>query len=86
MPSPIKLRTDYSPAQLRTLAKSAKTNCQSRRLLSLAAVLDGMSRTDAARICGSCPGYAPPGREFSRFSFLSVEGGFEEVRGVLAGP
>ena len=26
MPSPIKLRTDYSPAQLRTLAKSAKTN------------------------------------------------------------
>jgi len=43
MPSPAKLRTDYSPAQLRTLAKSAKTNSQSRRLLSLAAVLDGMS-------------------------------------------
>ena len=52
MPSPIKLRTDYSPAQLRTLAKSAKTNSQGRRLLSLAAVLDGMNRTDAARIGG----------------------------------
>ena len=52
MPSPIKMRTDYSPSQLRVLAKSAKTNSQSRRLLSLAAVLDGMSRTDAARIGG----------------------------------
>ena len=52
MPSPIKMRTDYSPAQLRALAKSAKSNSQSRRLLSLAAVLDGMNRTDAARIGG----------------------------------
>ena len=42
MPSPIKMRTDYSAPQLRVLAKSAKTNSQSRRLLSLAAVLDGM--------------------------------------------
>ena len=41
MPSPIKMRTDYSAPQLRVLAKSAKTNSQSRRLLSLAAVLDG---------------------------------------------
>jgi hypothetical protein len=52
MPSPIKMRTDYSPAQLRALAKSAKANSQSQRLLSLAAVLDGMNRTDAARIGG----------------------------------
>ena len=50
MPSPIKMRTDYSAPQLRVLAKNAKTNSQSRRLLSLAAVLDGMNRTDAARI------------------------------------
>ena len=53
MPSPIKMRIDYSPSQPRVLAKSAKTNCQSRRLLSLAAVLDGMRRTDAARIGGT---------------------------------
>ena len=52
MPSPIKMRTDYSAPQLRVLAKSAKTNSQSRRMLSLAAVLDGMNRTDAARIGG----------------------------------
>src|ERR1700729_2547125 len=32
------------------------------------------------RLCGSCPSFAPPGREFSRFSFLSVEGGFDDVR------
>ena len=52
MPPPFKMRIDYFPAQLRVLAKSAKTNSQSRRLLSLAAVLDGMNRTDAARIGG----------------------------------
>ena len=37
------------------------------------------------RLCGSCPGFAPPGREFSRVSFLSVEGGFDDVRDVLSG-
>ena len=31
------------------------------------------------------PGFAPPGREFSRFSFLSVEGGMDDVRDVLSG-
>src|SRR5580692_8968932 len=36
------------------------------------------------RLCGSCPVFAPPGREFSRFSFLSVEGGFDEVREVFS--
>mgnify|MGYP006283670849 CR=1 FL=1 len=52
MPSPLSLRTDYSPPDLRPLAKKTKDNKQSRRLLSLAAVLDGMNRTDAARIGG----------------------------------
>jgi len=37
---------------LRSLAKKAKDTNQSRRLLSLTAVLDGMNRTDAARIGG----------------------------------
>src|SRR5665811_2107860 len=37
------------------------------------------------RLCGSCPGFAPPGREFSRFSFLSVEGGLDDVREFLSG-
>lgn len=52
MGSPVKLRTDYSPARLRQLAKQSKDSNQSRRLLSLAAILDGMSRADAARIGG----------------------------------
>ena len=50
MPAAIVLRTDFSAAKLRRLAKASRDNNQSRRLLSLAAVLDGMSRTDAARI------------------------------------
>ncbi len=46
------LRTDFSAGELRRLAKRSQDNNQSRRLLSLAAVLDGMTRTDAARIGG----------------------------------
>ena len=38
--------------ELRRLAAATKNANQSRRLLSLAAVLDGMNRTDAARIGG----------------------------------
>lgn len=49
---PVRLRTDHSPARLRHLAKQSKDSNQSRRLLSLAAILDGMSRADAARIGG----------------------------------
>jgi transposase len=52
MPSAVKLRTDYSAKELRKLAKRVKDNNQARRLLSLAAVLDGMNREDAARIGG----------------------------------
>ncbi len=52
MPASVNLRTDYSAEELRRLAKNAKTISQGRRLLSLAAVLDGMSRADAARIGG----------------------------------
>ena len=52
MPLAVKLRTDYSAKELRGLAKRVRDNNQSRRLLSLAAVLDGMSREDAARIGG----------------------------------
>ena len=52
MPAAVALRTDISAAELRRLAKRSRHNNQSRRLLSLAAVLDGMSREDAARIGG----------------------------------
>jgi transposase len=52
MASAVKLREDYSAAELRRLAATTKNANQSRRLLSLAAVLDGMDRTQAARIGG----------------------------------
>ena len=52
MPSAVPLRTDFSAHELRCLAKQSRDNNQSRRLLSLAAVLDGMSRDDVTRIGG----------------------------------
>jgi transposase len=52
MPATVKIRTDYSSRELRRLAASSKDANRSRRLLSLAAVLDGMSREEAARIGG----------------------------------
>ncbi len=52
MGTAVKMRMDYSAAELRRLAKVSKDANQSRRLLSLAAVADGMSREDAARIGG----------------------------------
>ncbi len=48
----MKVRADFSAAELRRLATASKHANQSRRLLSLAAVLDGMSRAEAARIGG----------------------------------
>ncbi len=52
MAAAVKLRTDYSASDLRRLAAASKHANQSRRLLSLAAVLDGMDREQAARIGG----------------------------------
>ena len=52
MPAALNLRTDFSAVELRRLASVTKNANQSRRLLSLAAVLDGMNRADAARMGG----------------------------------
>ena len=52
MPSAICVRTDFSASELRRLAAATKNANQSRRRLSIAAVLDGMNRTEAARIGG----------------------------------
>ncbi len=52
MPAAVRLRTDFSASELRRLAAATKNANQSRRLLSLAAVLDGMSRIQAACIGG----------------------------------
>lgn len=52
MGSAVKLRRDYSAEELRRLARVSKDVRQSSRLLSIAAVIDGMSRADASRIGG----------------------------------
>src|SRR3712207_4846853 len=48
----IALRPDYDAAQLRALAKASRNAGQSRRLLALAEIYDGGSRTKAARVGG----------------------------------
>ena len=49
---PIALRADFDAADLRTAARKTKDAAQARRLLALAAIRDGGSRTAAARIGG----------------------------------
>jgi transposase len=48
----IPVRTDYTAGEVRRFAKRAKDAAQARRLLAIAAVLDGASREDAAEIGG----------------------------------
>ncbi len=52
MSAAIPIRSDYSAEALRRLARRTKCSRRSRRLLSIAAIYDGMSRADAARIGG----------------------------------
>lgn len=49
---PIALRGDYDAVQLRSIARKTKDAPQARRLLALAAIYDGATRTEAARIGG----------------------------------
>lgn len=46
------LRDDFDAADLRALARQSKDTRQVRRLLALAAVYDGMSRGEAAKVGG----------------------------------
>ena len=48
----IAVRTDYTAGEVRRVARQAKDVAQARRLLAIAAVLDGASRTEAAKIGG----------------------------------
>ena len=50
MGQPIEVRTDFSAVEVRRLARRAEDSDQVRRLLAIAAVLDGASRAEAARL------------------------------------
>src|ERR1700736_1492903 len=52
MAAAVRVRGDYEAAQIRVLAKRSKNAAQTRGLLALAAIYDGGSRTEAARIGG----------------------------------
>ena len=52
MGQPIAVRIDYTADQLRRLARRTKDVAQARRLLAIAAVLDGASRAEAAKTGG----------------------------------
>ena len=52
MAAAIGLRTDYTADAVRGLAKTSRDAKQTRRLLALAAIYDGGSRTEAARTGG----------------------------------
>jgi transposase len=50
MSAAITMRDDYSGAELRRLAAQSRDGGQARRLMSLAAVADGASRSEAAEL------------------------------------
>ena len=49
---PIPLRADFNAGLVRAAAKRSKDGPQARRLLTLAAIYDGATRTEAAKIGG----------------------------------
>jgi transposase len=49
---PIPLRSDFDTVALRAIARRSKDGPQARRLLALAAIYEGATRTEAARIGG----------------------------------
>jgi transposase len=55
MPRALDLRLDYDAKDLRRLAAKTKDGAQATRLLALAAVAEGLSRNEAARIGGMTP-------------------------------
>ena len=52
MTAAVGLRKDFDGTKLRRSARRAKDSGQARRLLALAEIYDGGSRSDAARIGG----------------------------------
>ena len=54
MSAPIPLRRDFGASQLRGLAKKTKDGPQARRLLALAAIYDGATRTEAGPVREEC--------------------------------
>ena len=52
MAAPVRVQDDFSPGQVRAFARRAKDGDQVRRLLAIATILYGGSRSDAAKVGG----------------------------------
>ncbi|MFC3640215.1 transposase, partial [Camelimonas fluminis] len=52
MAAPIRIRDDFTAAQVRACARAGKDPAQVRRLLAISAILEGASRSDAASVGG----------------------------------
>lgn len=52
MPRTVEIKPSHTPSELRRLAASTRDANQSRRLLAIATVRDGMNRAEAAKIGG----------------------------------
>jgi len=52
MPTPLSIRTDGDPAELRRLGRSERDGRVRARLLALASAREGISREEAARLAG----------------------------------
>jgi hypothetical protein len=75
-------RTDLSATALRALARRAGDVAQARRLLAIASVLDGASRTDAAKAAGMTRQTL---RDWvHRYNEEGAEGLLGHIRGVRA--
>ena len=48
----IALRSDFDALKLRAVARASKNGAQTRRLLALAAIYDGATRSEAAKLAG----------------------------------
>jgi len=74
MDSAVGLRGDYDGTSLRRLARASKSANQARRLLALAEIYDGASRTASARIGGNkYPVSRSIGRKLDIYDTLSVD-------------
>ena len=74
MAAPIPLRSDVTAAELRQHARRTRNASQTRRLLALAAIYDGGSRTDAARVGGVTLQIVRSEGRVLRFNALGPEG------------
>src|SRR5580704_9788470 len=73
---PIALRSDFDAEMVRVAAKRSKDGPQARRLLALAAIYEGASRSEAAKIDGVIdrkpPGQAPRLNDMHRAALAAI--------------